>query len=253
MTTHTSTNSWLVAWANNGAVRLRLFCFPYAGGSAWSFSGWQKYVPAGVEVCAVELPGRATRLSETPHARVSTLNYAMAEALLPYLDKPFAFFGHSMGALISFEFARHLRRKYQLVPRHLFVSGRRAPQIPYREARTYDLPDEDFIQDLLREGGPEYLLDPHLIRWLLPMMRADFEVVQTHVYEPEPPLTCPVTVFGGSQDHAVGREQLDDWRHQTTSRCSVVMLPGDHFFIKTAESELLRTISQELDQLAKSL
>ena len=253
MTTSTSRNPWAVRWANHEAAGLRLFCFPYAGGSAWSFCRWQQNLPAAVEVCGIELPGRATRQSEKPHARLSTLNEAMAEALLPYFDKPFAFFGHSMGALIGFEFARHLRRKYQLEPRHLFVSGRQAPQIPYGEKQTYDLPDDDFIQDLLRDGAPEYALDPQLIRLLLPMMRADFEVVQTYVYEPEPPLACPITVFGGLDDDSTGREQLSKWQYQTTSHCSVVMLPGNHFFIKTAQSELLSTISQELGQHAYQL
>lgn len=247
--TPSSRNRWLVRWENHETAGFRLFCFPYAGGSAWSFCSWQSQLPIEVEVCGIELPGRATRQNETPHARLSTLNEVMAEALLPYFDKPFAFFGHSMGALISFEFARHLRRKYQLEPRHLFVSGRRAPQVPYRERQTYDLSDDDFISDLLRDGSPEYALDPQLIRLLLPMMRADFEVVQTYRYEPGPPLTCPITVFGGFEDHSTDRKQLLEWRDQTTSRCSVVMLPGNHFFIKTSHSELLWTISQELDQL----
>ncbi|HEU4507289.1 MAG TPA: alpha/beta fold hydrolase [Pyrinomonadaceae bacterium] len=251
--THTSRNPWLVRWQKDEVVRLRLFCFPYAGGSAWSFCSWQQDLPAGVEVCGIELPGRATRQSETPYARLSTLNEAMTEALLPCLDKPFALFGHSMGALIAFEFARYLRRKHRLVPRHLFVSGRRTPQIPYRERRTYDLSDEDFIQDLLLDGPAEYALDPQLVRLLLPMMRADFEVVQTYVYEPGLPLLCPITVFGGLQDHSVSSEELHEWRHQTTGSYSVVMLPGDHFFIKTAQRELLRAMSQELDQLVKSI
>lgn len=248
-----SRNPWLVRWANHQAAGLRLFCFPYAGGSAWSFCNWQQALSIEVEVCGIELPGRATRQSETPHTRLSTLNQAMAEVLLPYLDKPFAFFGHSMGALISFEFARYLRRKHQLEPRHLFVSGRGAPQMPYRETRTYDLPDDEFIKDLLRDGSPEYALDPQLIRLLLPMMRADFELVETYVYEPEPPLTCPITVFGGLQDESVSREQLHKWQLQTTSYCSVVTLPGNHFFIKTAQSELLYTISQELNPRPASL
>lgn len=248
MNTRTSRNPWLVRWAGHEAVNLRLFCFPYAGGSAWSFCNWQQDLPAYVEVCAIELPGRATRLSETPYTSLSTLNQAMADALLPCFDKPFAFFGHSMGALIGFEFARYLRRNHHLSPRQLLVSGRRAPQIPYLERQTYDLSDDEFIQDLLRDESPEYTLDSQLIRLLLPMMRADFELVQTYSYEPDAPLTCPITVFGGLQDRSVAREQLHEWQKQTTSRCSVVMLPGNHFFIKTAQAELLQTISQELDQ-----
>lgn len=243
-----SRNPWVVRWKSHEPIGLRLFCFPYAGGSAWSFCNWQQDLPTNVEVCGIELPGRATRQSETPHTCFSSLNQAMAEALLPYLDEPFAFFGHSMGALISFEFARYLRRKHQLAPRHLFVSGRRAPQIPYSEKQTYDLPDDDFIKDLLRDEPLEYALDPQLIRLLLPMMRADFEVVQTYVYEPGPPLTCSITVFGGMQDHSVEQNQLHAWQQQTTYGCSVVMLPGNHFFIKTAQSELLWNISQELNQ-----
>ncbi|HEX5709698.1 MAG TPA: alpha/beta fold hydrolase [Pyrinomonadaceae bacterium] len=250
-----SATAWLKRSGRGGRAAVRLFCFPYAGGSASVFGRWQESFPETVEVCPVELPGRATRLKEAAHRDVWSLNLAMADALLPYLDRPFAFFGHSMGALIGFEFARHLRREHRLTPHHLFVSGRRAPQLPDDRPPTYQLPDEEFLETLFLYNGTqqEVFENYALVKLLLPMMRADFELVQTHVYTPEPPLDCPVTVFGGSLDKAVSREQLEAWREQTSARFSLSILPGDHFLMHTAERQLLDEISRELSALAELL
>lgn len=251
----TMTTAWLKRPSRGERAAVRLFCFPYAGGSASVFGRWQESFPEAVEVCAVELPGRATRLREAAHRDIASLNRAMADGLLPYLDRPFAFFGHSMGALIAFEFARHLRREHGLTPHHLFVSGRRAPQLPDDRPPTYQLPDEEFLETLfLYNGTPQEVFENYeLVKLLLPMMRADFELVQTHVYTPEPPLDCPITVFGGSLDSAVSRVQLDAWREQTGARFSLSILPGDHFIMHTAERQLLDKISRELSALVNQL
>lgn len=241
---------WLTCPRPNPRARLRLFCFPYAGGSTMIYRQWQDALPAEVELCPVQLPGRAARLREAPFTRVEPLVAACAEALGPYLDKPFAFFGHSMGATIGFELARWLRRHGGPQPRILFVSGRRAPQLPDTLPHTYDLPDADFIADLRRLNGTptEVLEHPEMMALLLPLLRADFELIQTYSYTPEPPLSCPIAAFGGVEDEEGSGPFLEAWREQTTGGFSLQLFPGDHFFLHTARAPLLEALSRRLHE-----
>jgi medium-chain acyl-[acyl-carrier-protein] hydrolase len=234
---------------------LRLLCFPYAGGAANIFRAWADSLPATVEVCAVQLPGRGGRLLEPPFTDLLLLVRTAAQELLPFLDRPFAFFGHSMGATISYELAQLLRKDYNIEPLHLFASGRCAPQLPDEQPVTYDLPEPKFLEELRQLNGTpaEVLEHPELIELLLPVLRADFELIQTHVYSPKPPLDCPITAFGGVEDKEVRREQLDAWREQTRARFSLQMFPGDHFFLHTAQPLLLESVARELGQLVSKL
>jgi len=172
----------------------------------------------------------------------------MAEALLPHLEGSFAFFGHSMGAIISFELAHLLRREHKPGPAHLFLSGRPAPHRTKKKSPTYNLPEPEFIEELRRlQGTPaEVLAHPELMSVLTPILRADLEICQTYEYAPRPPLECPITVFGGLQDQDVSREQLEGWRDYTSSSFAVRMFPGNHFFLHTSAPVLLRMIAQEL-------
>ena len=213
MTTTLTFNSWVTCPKPNPQASLRLFCFPYAGGKAVSFRAWSSGLPTTVEVCPVELPGRGSRLMEVPFTQFEPLISALAQALLPYLDKPFAFFGHSMGALVSFELARLLRQKYGLSPVHLFVSGRGAPQVvPVPDPPIHALPEPAFLEKLRGlNGTPEAVLEnAKLMQLLLPMLRADFAVIETYVYVPEPPLNCPITAFSGWQDRKVSFDLIAD-------------------------------------------
>lgn len=244
-------NAWLGWPKPNPLAQMRLFCFPYAGGSALIYRNWPERLISEVEVCAINLPGRAQRLREAPYTRLSLLVEELAPAVRPFLDKPFAFFGHSMGAMISFELARHLRREQALAPAHLFLSGRGAPHlVKEADTPTFDLPDEEFVRELRRlKGTPQEVLDnPELMQLMIPLLRADFTVCQTYEYRQEPPLDCPITAFGGLQDKEVPREQLEGWREHTSSTFRLVMLPGDHFFLNSQREVLLRILSQELSQ-----
>ena len=241
---------WVVRYQATTTARVRLFCFPYAGGAAHIFRQWQQSLPAAVELCAVQPPGRGSRMTEQPVINLSDLIAAAAPALGSYLELPFAFFGHSMGALIAFELARHLRRAGGEGPTHLFLSGCRAPQRAC--AITYNLPEPEFLAEIRRLNGtpPEVLEQPELLAFMLPLLRADFAVVQTYEYAEEPPLACPLTVFGGLQDEDVSVESLEAWREHTSAAFSLRMLPGDHFFLHSSQGPLLEVISRELRQLA---
>ncbi|HEX8180753.1 MAG TPA: alpha/beta fold hydrolase [Pyrinomonadaceae bacterium] len=250
MTERTASNPWLTWPKPNPQARLRLFCFPYAGGSNLIYRNWHEGLPADVELCPVQLPGRGNRLREPAFTSLPPLVVAAAAALRPYLDKPFAFFGHSMGASIGFELARYLRRHAGLEPAYLFVSGRCAPRAVNPERQTYNLPEPEFIEELRRlQGTPaEVLAHPEMMQLLLPLLRADFELIQTYVYEPEPPLACPLAVFGGLQDDDTSRACLEPWREQTSATFSLQIFPGDHFFLNTARPLLLQSITRKLYQ-----
>jgi medium-chain acyl-[acyl-carrier-protein] hydrolase len=239
---------WLTCLRRNPAARVRLFCLPYAGGGASIFHSWPDKLSAACEIYAVHLPGRENRLTEPPFTKLSPLVQTLTEALLPRLTTPFAFFGHSMGALIGFELARELRRQQAPSPTHLFVSGREAPQLPSREPPIHALPEPQFIAELQRfNGTPKEVLEyPELMQLLMPALRADFAVCETYTYTNDAPLDCAITAFGGLQDHRVSRERLEPWNDQSRASFSLRMLPGDHFFLHKAEALLLKIIAQIL-------
>jgi medium-chain acyl-[acyl-carrier-protein] hydrolase len=248
-----SNSDWLSCPRPNPRADLRLFCFPYAGGRAAIFRTWPEGLPENVELFAVELPGRGKRVREEPVTLMQPLVRAIAEAVGPRLDKPFCFFGHSMGAVTSFELARLLRRQRGPEPLHLFVSGSPAPQVPDAHPRTFDLPEPEFIEVLRRLNGtpPEVLENAELLQLMLPTLRADFELLQVYECLDEPPLACPITAFGGLQDQEVSREDLEAWGRQTASAFTLRNFPGDHFFLHTDRALLLWALSQELERLSR--
>jgi medium-chain acyl-[acyl-carrier-protein] hydrolase len=251
ITKKSRTNQWLLCSKPNPQAKLRLFCFPYAGGTAKIYHKWHTELPSTVEVCAVQPPGRGNRLTDKPFTHLTPMVEAVAEGILPALDKPFVFFGHSMGAMMAFELSRLLRQKYRIQPLHVFVSGRMAPQIPPSHPPSYDLPDAEFLE-ILKElkGTPKELLEhAELMQVMLPLLRADFEVCQTYAYVPGPPLTCPLTACGGLQDDRIDREDFEAWKWHTSDQFVLRMFPGDHFFIHSDQALLLDILSKELDRI----
>ncbi|HVG20214.1 MAG TPA: alpha/beta fold hydrolase [Blastocatellia bacterium] len=246
-------NQWVSFPKPRPGAGLRLFCFPYAGGNTLIFRSWVNALPEGVEACPVQLPGRGPRLAEKRFTRLLPLAHAIAEGILPYCNKPFAMFGHSMGAMLSFEVARYLRAHSGIEPVQLFVSGRRAPQIPDTDAPTYNLPEPEFIQELKRiQGTPQEVLDnDELMQLFLPVLRADFEVCQTYLYTPGEPLNCPISAYCGLEDDEENRERMQAWREQTVGHFSLRMFPGGHFFLHSSERMLLHMLSRETQQLAQ--
>ncbi len=246
--------SWLAYHKPNSSARLRLFCFPYAGGSAIVFRNWQQSLPSTIEVCPVQLPGRGGRAMEAPHTSLNEMVRAIANGLMQFFNLQFAFFGHSMGSILSFELDRYLQKHYSLQPHHLFVSGRRAPQFPDTNSPTYNLPDAELLEELRLLNGtpPEVLEHPELMKLMMPLLRSDFAVCQTYEYASGAPLGCRITAFGGLEDKAE-REHLEGWREQTTSPFCLLMFPGDHFFLHTAEQQLLEVLNFQLRKLIAQL
>lgn len=232
-------------------ARMRLFCFPYAGGGASIYRGWEHYMPAGVEVWSAQLPGRGGRFKEPAIATMDALVTAAAVAIKPFLDLPVSLFGHSVGAMASFELAHLLADEFGVSVSHLFVSAARGPHLPRNGHRIHDLPDEEFITELKALNGtpPEVLENPELMRMVSLTLRADFAIADTYSSSGRPPLNCPITAFGGLEDNLVSREELEGWRSQTTASFDLWQLPGDHFFIHTADTLLLPILSREIKRL----
>jgi medium-chain acyl-[acyl-carrier-protein] hydrolase len=179
------------------------------------------------------------------------LVHVLGDVIQPHLMRPFAFFGHSMGALIGFELTRYLRCQGALLPMQLFVSAHRAPHLPDPKPPIYDLPDAQFLEELrLLNGMPgEVLENAELMELMLPLLRADFAIAETYAYTDDAPLSCPISAFGGLEDDEVSQEETAAWRKQTLNAFTLRMLPGDHFFLFKQRSALLQAISEDVTHL----
>ncbi len=238
---------WFTGRAACPHAAARVFCFPYAGAGASVFRSWVGSLGSRVEFCPVQLPGRETRDREQPFRRMDLLLDALGDALNPLLDVPFAFFGHSLGAVISFELAR--RFGPHPLMRRLFVSARRAPHLPDGMPAISHLADEQFVNAVQQRyaGIPEPILAcPELLSLLLPRVRADFELLETHAFTPGDALACPISVFGGRQDFSVSEAMLNAWQQHTRGPVRVRVLEGDHLFLQDRRSDLIAAIATDL-------
>jgi medium-chain acyl-[acyl-carrier-protein] hydrolase len=220
-----------------------------------AFFHWPKLLPPDVEVWAVSLPGRGARFQERPFSRLRDLLDALLPVLLPELQEPFAFFGHSMGALIAFETARRLCGMGAALPSQLVVSARPAPRFAARRAPIHELADEEFIEELRRFGGTpaEAMENDELMKLVLPVVRADFALVETYFYAKASPLPVPIWAFGGAEDERIPRELLAGWKEETCADFALELFPGGHFYLDSGQPALLARLGQILsDAKAKT-
>jgi medium-chain acyl-[acyl-carrier-protein] hydrolase len=239
---------WAVRWHPVPQAEVRLFCVPHTGGGAAVFRAWAKRLAPAIEILAIRLPGREARFRAAPLARLHDLVPALVDDIEPLLDRPHAWFGHSLGALIAFESCRLLRARSLAEPLRLMVSGHPAPHLPPSRRPLHDAPDEVIIARLRELGGtPREVLDDRVaLSALLPMLRADFALSETYRCQPTLPLDCPITVFGGWDDPFASVDQLRAWDRHSASGCELRMFHGGHFFINDALDELLSLIRLDL-------
>ncbi|GGO94273.1 thioesterase II family protein [Wenjunlia tyrosinilytica] len=227
-------------------AQVRLYCLPYAGAGASAYRDWPRRLAdlGPYEVAAVQYPGRENRLREDPAIDLD----AMAGEVLSTIDRPYAVFGHSIGARLAFELCRRLRRDGAPPPLRLFAAGCPSPQYPPSPVRDSDLPDDEFAARVDGMGGlpAEVLADPELREMVLPVLRSDFKMVDDYVYVPEPPLPCPITAFVGDVDPEATEESARGWEEQATGSFSLHVLPGDHFFLHSSRSRLLNLLAADL-------
>jgi medium-chain acyl-[acyl-carrier-protein] hydrolase len=246
---------WASCLRRHPAADLRLMCLPYAGGGAGIYRAWAEQFSQTIEVWPLHLPGRERRITEEPIPSISELVAAIAEGIRPLLQGKFAFFGHSMGGLLSFELARYLRRQGLPGPQCVVISGLKAPHIPNRRKPTAHLPDADLIEELHKLNGtpPEVLVHPELIELLLPVVRADFQAIETYSFVDDAPLSCPMFVYGGLSDPEASREDLEEWEQHTSNAFSLRLFPGDHFYLHSHRAKLTATLARDLQGILHSI
>lgn len=241
-------DGWAVTWQPSPGAAVRLFCLPHTGGGAAVYRQWAGLLAPDVEVVAIRLPGRECRLREQPYSRMEDLVAQLVERVGPLLDRPHAWFGHSMGALIAFEVCRALRRRGLPEPVRLLVSGRRAPHLTGWEPPVHAAPHREVMERLRLLNGtpPEILDDAAMMSALLPVLRADFAVSERYRYTADRPLDCPITALGGTDDPMAGVPELSAWREHTRGDFTAHVVEGDHFFLHTSRESVMPRIRESL-------
>ncbi|GAA1167179.1 alpha/beta fold hydrolase [Streptomyces hebeiensis] len=245
-------NPWIRRWSGGSAPRYTLICLPHAGGTAGFYRPWAALMSPEVELLAIQNPGREDRLEDTEAADMHELVGAVADALQPLIDRPYALFGHSMGSAVAWELAHELTGRGVPGPRRLFASGRAAPGTAVT-GHLHRRNDETLSAELARLGGtsPEVLDDPGLRSLVLTAVRHDYRIIETHRPADRPPLSCPLHVLTGSADPELGEERSRDraggWADLTTARTEVRVFPGDHFYLTPRRREVVATVLRRLD------
>ncbi|MBJ7417412.1 MAG: thioesterase [Niveispirillum sp.] len=212
------------------------------------FRSWGASMPTFVELCPIQLPGRENRLSDPPFSAIDPLVDRLANEILPWLDKPYVLFGHSMGSLIAFELTRALRRKGAPLPTQLLLSAHRAPHLPIRRPRLIGLSDEAFLEAIKSFGGTpqDVFAIPDLVNMILPALRADFSVCDGYNFIPDEPLPCPFVLYAGRQDSEVSPQEVEAWGEHSSGGTKLRIFPGDHFFLRSDRDLLLRAMASVL-------
>jgi surfactin synthase thioesterase subunit len=243
-------NPWFLRLAPRPEAPVRLFCFHHAGGSAAMFRGWPARLPE-FDVCAVQLPGRGSRMAEPALQTVPAMVDALVPTLLPLLDRPYLLFGHSMGSAVAMGVAQRLHADGAPLPQHLFVSGRQPPHRPFPEGTLRGLTDAMVVEQInTRYGGfpPEALAHPEFIALLLPTLRADFAALDDYDPMLDAPLPLPITAIGGLGDACAAPERLRAWQVYTTHPLRMRHLPGGHFYLEERIDELAALLRETLAQ-----
>ncbi|RNJ41180.1 hypothetical protein B5V01_26190 [Mesorhizobium erdmanii] len=234
----------------------RIICFPHGGGSVQSFRTWSDYLPEDVELICLDLPGRGKRSAEAVIRSMDALVPMVTEALRGYSDRPFVFFGHSVGALVAYEIARSLEKAGRPTPFHVVVSAHKSADEPADEPPMYRYMD-DKLADAVRILGlvpKEALANEELLHnFILPPLRADLELAETYDRKLPTPLNAAITAMGGVQDETINANDLDEWRRLTTSRFARIMFDSDHFFTHSMTAEVVSTLLREVEEVKAQL
>jgi len=283
-------NNWVTCPRPQPDAKIRLFCLPFAGGGASLYRPWTTQLAPTIEVCPIQLPGRENRYSEKPITDAHQMAQAIAAQMLPFLDRPYAIFGHSMGALLAYEVSRelarlkakapeilfvsahrapHLPRKRALLrayevsrelarlkakaPEILFVSAHRAPHLPRKRALLHALPNVQFIESLKQYGGfPEEILNnQEFIDFVLPTMRSDMTLCDLYAFKNEDSqLHTPIEIFAGAGDPEAGPDEMKAWADYSQSGSNLKVFEGGHFFLRSHAKEVLDHISRSINSLS---
>lgn len=240
---------WLQRWGTTGHARARLFCFPHAGGTAAAFRLWPQDLPQDLEILAAQLPGRGNRWKEPAIASIPGLVEQLLPAMLPLMNVPFAFFGHSMGSMVGYALACELVKRGGPLPTHLFVSARRPPRVTDALAPVHKLPDDQFVAEVNRRYSaipPEVAREAELMALLLPSLRADLGALETYEAPQVAPLPLGLSAFGGTDDRCTPSFHLEAWREETRGPFRMRLFPGGHFYLDARRAEVLSEVAGTL-------
>ncbi|MGD9153828.1 MAG: alpha/beta fold hydrolase [Gammaproteobacteria bacterium] len=244
-----SKDAWFLVKDKKQFSKFNLFCFPHAGGGASFFNDWPQFLPDLVQVLSVQLPGREARHSENFLQNINDVLNNILEFKDIFYKKPFALFGHSLGAVLAFELARKLFIDKSPTPTCLIVSGHCAPKFSEKQEKIYSLPDDKFVKRMNELYGgidSEVLCCPELLELLLPRFRADILLSEQYKYNQAPSLKCPIFVFNGNDDVSVNSDELSEWGLETDNAAKIYKFPGDHFFISDSKEIVLDRLSKIL-------
>lgn len=242
------TNPWLQCYHRSPDGGVRLLYFPHAGGSASFCFPISRVLSPSIEVLALQYPGRQNRRPERCMQNISQFVDAIIAALEEVDDRPLAFFGHSMGAILAFEVALRFQRCGRTMPVRLFASGRRAPSTTrYEKVHLSD--NDELIAELRRLAGTDkrVLGDEELIRMILPAMRADYKAIETYEWIPGPPIDCPITVLVGNNDPKTTVDEARAWKKHTTRDFTMHVYPGGHFYLGSDGLRVVNVIREYLE------
>lgn len=246
--TTVDTSLWLRRFHPAPGAGVQLVCLPHAGGSASYYHPVSRALaPAGIEVLAVQYPGRQDRRAEPCIDSVHELARQVHQQVRHLADRPLAFFGHSMGASVAFEVARLLEQEDDVILEHLFASGRRAPSV-HRDERIHQSSDDGLVAEMRRLNGTDGKLldDDELIRMIIDAVRSDYRAAETYVYRPGSPLACPISVMVGDDDPKVTTREADAWRRHTTAPYAMHVYRGGHFYLNNHQTDIMKTIAERL-------
>jgi len=233
---------------DRACTRLRLYCLPYAGGSAGVFRSWCDLLPPNVDVWGVEYPGHGSRISEPLTDRIDALAELIAEAVAAQPAVPYALFGHSMGSLVAFEMCHLLAARNATIPTLLVAAGHRGPHLPASRPPVHDAPDAEFVVHLRELGAtpPEVLESAELVDLMLPILRNDFRACETYSAPERPPLRTKIVAYGGLADEDAERDALRAWEQETLGRFVLRLFPGGHFFLRECASAVTATLQRDI-------
>jgi len=240
-------NSWVRRFHPSPDAPARLICFPHAGGAATYFFPVSKAMAPGVDVLAIQYPGRQDRRGEPCVDDVRELADLVVPQLRPWLDRPAALFGHSLGATLAFEVALRLEGE-GVALLELFASGRRAPS-RFRDERVHRRDDAGFIAEVRRLAGTDSQLldDDEMLEMILPSLRGDYRAAETYRYRPGPALSCPITAMVGDHDTHVTLDEAGAWAEHTSGQFDLKVFPGGHFYLNTQAGAVLDSTSEHIE------
>ena len=250
-----SITPWLTCYLPRPEAGIRLFCFPHGGGGPQSYKNWAEKLPETIEVFSLNFPGRGSRRREPAIHDMEKLAESITEAVSSYIDKPFAFFGHSVGALVAYETAGKMKEKGLPSPVRLLVSAHKVPHESRETDPMYNLSDEELVEKIIELGlvPEETLENRELVDFILPPLKADFEVSETYSFKGRDPLETSITALGGKKDPLLTPEDLKNWDSYTKGNFTWKVFDGDHFYTESHTKILLDEISRLLAEDLKNI